>query len=177
MKGTKAASRYAKALLELAIETNKLDSVAADMNYLLETSKETTEFVTFLKSPVINSSKKISIFQEIFGQFEDLTMLFIKQVATNRREFLLPEIAFSFDAQLKEYKGIVPITIVSAAPLNNATRESILNKINASVKGELEVSEVIDADLIGGFMVRMGDMQIDASVASQLNNLKQRLTR
>ena len=50
MKGTKAASRYAKALLELAIETNKLDSVAADMNYLLETSKETTEFVTFLKS-------------------------------------------------------------------------------------------------------------------------------
>ena len=104
-------------------------------------------------------------------------MLFIKQVANNRREFLLPEIAFSFDAQLKEYKGIVPITIVSAAPLNSATRESILNKINASVKGELEVSEVIDADLIGGFMVRMGDMQIDASVASQLNNLKQRLTR
>ena len=61
MKGTKAASRYAKALLELAIETNKLDSVAADMNYLLETSKETAEFTTFLKSPVINSSKKISI--------------------------------------------------------------------------------------------------------------------
>jgi len=78
---------------------------------------------------------------------------------------------------VKEYKGIVPITIVSAKQLEDSTRRIILEKVENSVTGQLEVTELIDDSLIGGFIVRMGDKQIDASVASQFNELKQRLTR
>jgi F-type H+-transporting ATPase subunit delta len=177
MKGTKAASRYAKALLDLAIENNKLESVVADMAYLMETSEDSIEFGAFLRSPIVNSEKKIAILNSIFGQFDEITARFINLVTKNRREALLPDIAFSFSAQVKEYKGIVPLTLVSAAPLSESTKAEILKKIGQKVKGELELTEKIDQDLIGGFIVRMGDTQIDASVASQFSNLKQRLTR
>ncbi len=177
MKGTKAASRYAKALLDLAIENNMVDQVAADMKYLSEVSGETKEFIVFLNSPVIKSDKKIDVLNEIFGQFEELTRRFVNLVTKNRRESLLPEIAHSFDAHVKEYKGIVPVTLISAVQLDGSTKDQILSKLNGMVKGQLEVTEKIDADLIGGFVVRMGDTQIDASVSRQLNDLKQRLTR
>lgn len=177
MKGTKTASRYATALLEIAIEQNKLEQVASDMNYLLEANNETVDFQLLINSPVINSDKKIAIFSEIFGQFEEVSMSFIKLITKNRRESYLPTIAASFDKQLKEYKGIVPVTIISATPLDSSVKSAILGKVEGSAKGQLEVKELIDESLIGGFIVRMGDKQIDASVASQFNNLKQRLTR
>jgi F-type H+-transporting ATPase subunit delta len=177
MKGTKAASRYAKALLELAIEKNLVGQVSNDMNYLAEVSADNRDFELFLSSPVIKTDKKISVFEELFGQFEEITMLFVKQVAKAGRESLLPGIAASFEMQVKEYKGIVPVQLISATKLNDKTRNMILDKVSASVKGELEIKEIIDESLIGGFIVKMGDQQIDASIASQFNNLKQRLTK
>jgi F-type H+-transporting ATPase subunit delta len=177
MKGSKIASRYATALLELSIEQNKVEQVLADMKYLLEVNNETRDFQLLLDSPIVKSDKKIAIFGELFGQFEEISTAFVKLITTNRRENHLPSIADAFDLQVKEYKGIVPITIVSAKQLEDSTRRIILEKVEKSVTGQLEVTELIDESLIGGFIVRMGDKQIDASVASQFNELKQRLTR
>lgn len=177
MKSTKVATRYAKALLELAIENKKVDAILGDMNYLLSANAETRDFQMLLKSPIISADKKIAIFAVIFDQFETVTKSFIELITNNRREALLSEIAEAFNALVKEHKGIVPVTIVSATALNEETKNKILAKIQATIKGTLEVTESIDASLIGGFVVKMGDKRIDASVASQLNNLKQRLTR
>lgn len=177
MKSTKGASRYAKALLELAIEQNKVEQVAADLKYLESVNAETKEFQILLKSPVINSSKKIAIFDELFGQFEEMTASFVRLITNNRREYMLAEIASSFDAQLKAHKGIIPITLISAIKLDKTAKDMILSKIQKTVKGTLEVEEIIDESLIGGFIIRMDDKQIDSSIASQINNLKQRLTR
>jgi F-type H+-transporting ATPase subunit delta len=82
-------------------------------------------------------------------------------------------IANQFMSLLKAHRGIVPITIISAQQLEDSTKASILSQISASINGTAEITEKIDADLIGGFIVRMGDHQIDASVASQLKRLKQ----
>lgn len=177
MKSTKSASRYAKALLELAIEQNNLDKIAADMAYIAKVNAEEKDFQILLNSPVVKADKKIAIFREIFHNFDQLTNLFIDLITKNRRENLLAVIAASFEAQLKAYKGIVPVTLISAAPLSNTAKDAILGKLKSSVKGQLEINEIIDKDLIGGFIVRMDDKQIDASIASQFNNLKQRLTR
>ena len=98
-------------------------------------------------------------------------------ITKNGRENLLPEIAEAFEAQVKTYKGIVPVTIVTAAPMSQQTKDMILSKVQATVSGILEVTEKVDPSLIGGFVVRMDDKRIDASVASQFTNLKQRLTR
>jgi F-type H+-transporting ATPase subunit delta len=83
------------------------------------------------------------------------------------------DIAKQFISQLKAQRGIVPITIISAQELEESTKQSILSKISASIKGTAEITEEIDTALIGGFIVRMGDHQIDASVATQLQRLKQ----
>lgn len=177
MKSTKVASRYAKALLELAIDQKKIDSVSGDMAMLHQTCEESRDFDLLLASPIVKADKKIEIFERVFDQFEDVTMGFVKLITKNGRESLLKEISASFDAQVKEHKGIVPLTLTSAVKLDDKTKEAILAKLEGSVKGQFEVEEQIDESLIGGFVVRMGDNQIDASIASQLNNLKQRLTR
>jgi F-type H+-transporting ATPase subunit delta len=104
-------------------------------------------------------------------------MSFVALITKNGREALLHAIAQEFDAQVKSYKGIVPMTLVSAVPLEQETKESIIRKVQGAVKGTLEITEEIDEALIGGFVVKMGDTQIDASVLNQFNNLKQRLTR
>lgn len=177
MKSSRAASRYAKALLELAVEQMNIDSVQGDMNYLRQVCADSHEFELLLSSPIVKADKKIAIFEQIFEQFEEVSMSFVKLITKNGREGLLPEIATAFEALVKEHKGIVPVTLTSAVELETGVKEAIIAKIQAGVDGQLEVEEKIDKSLIGGFVVRMGDVQVDASVASQLNNLKQRLTR
>jgi F-type H+-transporting ATPase subunit delta len=177
MKNSKVATRYARAFLDLAIEQKNLDSVLGDMNVLSATCKDSHEFMLLLTSPVVKPDKKIAIFEQAFEQFEKMTLSFMALITKNGREDLLADIAAAFDAQVKEHRGIIPITLTSATKLEGATKDAIIAKVQASVDGQLEIEEKIDESLIGGFMVQMGDTRIDASVSSQLNNLKQRLTR
>ncbi|MGB0933048.1 MAG: ATP synthase F1 subunit delta [Lishizhenia sp.] len=177
MKGTKAASRYAQALLELATENSKVDVVQTDMNTLLSVVNENREFENLLKSPIVKADKKISIFNAVFNGFDQISTSFVTLIVKNRRENILPQIAMAYKAKLQELKGIVPITITTASKLDDSVRAQILANIERSVKGTLEVEEKIDESLVGGFVVRMGDTQIDASVSRQFKDLKQRLTR
>lgn len=176
MKSSKVAIRYAQALLELAIENNILESVNNDMNYLTQVNDENRDFQLLLSSPIIKTDKKVAVLNEIFGMFETVSSSFIALIAKNGRENILPEIASAFHELVKEKKGIVSITLVSATVLDEKVKQQILDKVQATITGTLEVTEQIDASLIGGFVVKMGDTQIDASVASKLAQLKQRLT-
>ncbi|MFT7345129.1 MAG: F-type H+-transporting ATPase subunit delta [Lentimonas sp.] len=176
MKGSKVAARYATSLLELAIEKGNLESVAGDMKYLHDTNEQNADLTSLFNSPIVSGDKKIAIYKEIFGQFEDISMSFLELITNNSRENLMPEIAASFETQLKEHKGIVPVHLITAVELDEETKKNILAKIEGSVNGTLEVTESIDASLIGGFIVKMGDKQIDASISSQFNKLKQSLT-
>ena len=177
MKNTKVAARYARALLELAIEQKNVDSVLGDMQVFAATVKDSRDFEVLLSSPIVKADKKIEIFKMAFEPFEKTTQEFMALITNNGREAMLGDIAEAFEAQVQEYRGIVPVTITSAIQLDASTRDAIIAKVQSSVEGKLEVEEKIDESLIGGFVVRMGDLRIDASVASQLNNLKQRLTR
>lgn len=176
MKGTKSASRYAKALLDLAIENNKIEIILTDMKAIHAAFEETREFQLFLNSPIIDSAKKSMIIKELFPQFDAITSSFVSLVVQNRREGILPAIAAAFFTQLNAHLGIIPMTIVSATKLDDKTKAAIVAKIQGSVTGSLEVNEKIDAKILGGFIVKMGDTQIDASVSNQLRKLKQGLT-
>jgi len=173
MKSNKSAVRYATALLELAIEHNKVELIESDILQLIQTAAEVHDFQVFLSSPLIITDKKISILNQIFKDFNQTTLDFMSLVAKNGRESIMVVIAQQFISLLKAHRGIVPITIISAQQLEEGTKQSILAKISATITGTPEITEQIDADLIGGFIVRMGDHQIDASVANQLKRLKQ----
>jgi len=176
MKGSKVAARYAKSLLEITIEKGMVDQVANDMSHLYDTQAENKDLVSLFNSPVVSSAKKNEVLKEVFAQFEGLTASFVSMVVNKGRENHLPQIAYSFIQQVKEHKGIVPVELISAVALDDSTKKNIFSKIESSVKGTLEVSETIDPSIIGGFIVKMGDRRIDASVSSQLNKLKQSLT-
>ena len=175
MKSTKSAIRYAKALLELSIENSNLDEVSSDMRRIVESSNETNDFKVFLSSPVIKSDKKIKVLKVLFVGFEKLTSSFIDLITKNKREYLLVEIAEAYLYLLKKQQQIVPVSITSARKLEKETLNQILDKMKSHVEGDFEVTEEVDESLIGGFIVRMDDKQIDASVLTQLNRMKQEL--
>ena len=172
MRSTKSAIRYAKAILELSSETNAVDEVASDMERIVEAGNDTGDFQVFLNSPVIKTDKKISILKVLFPEFTELTTSFIELITKNKREYLLTEIASAFVSLLKKQNGIVPISVTSAVKLEKQTLNQILEKLKSHVDGAFEVTEEVDPSLIGGFVVRMEDKQIDASIASQLNRMK-----
>jgi F-type H+-transporting ATPase subunit delta len=170
MKGTKSSIRYAKALLELSVEQGKIDLVSNDLNFFYNSCKDNYDLLVFLKSPVINSDKKILILNELFSHFDTLTKSFFRLITKNRRESLLLLIAESFLNLVREHKGIVKVTLTTASKLEQSTKDKILSKIK--IAGEIELSEIIDPSLIGGFVVRIGDIQVDASIENQLKKLK-----
>lgn len=177
MKGIKIATRFAQSLLELSLEKGCEEAVMQDMAFLIKTAKENSNFQIFLNNPTIDAAKKNAILVKIFEQFDAVSLSFIKLVTEKGRESLLEMIATTFIEKLKASRGIIPVTITSATKLDEAVKSDILAKLQAQVQGNFEVTEHIDEDLIGGFVFRMGDTQIDASIAQQFKNLKQRLTK
>lgn len=175
MNGMKVASRYAQALIELAEELKVVDKVLDDMKLLLTASNQNKDFYLFLNSPLIKADKKNNIFDKLFGDFQEVTIKFIHLLTKNRREILFPLIAEEYIAKLNTIRKIVPLTLTSAVELDSKIKDEILNKLKRQIDGDIELTEEIDASLIGGFVVRMGDTRIDASVAHQLNKMKNRL--
>lgn len=177
MTSTKSAVRYAKALLELSLEQGVLSEVARDFAAFSKITSESSELRSFLDSPVIRADKKNEILQTIFPEFTNLTTQFMALVVKNGRESLLPEMAKQFDRLLKKHQGIVTGTLTSSVALDDATKKQILEKVSGKFEGKLELSYHVDSSLIGGFVVRVEDQQLDLSVLSQLNALKQELVK
>lgn len=171
------ASRYAKSLLDLAVEKGQLDAVYADMLQVKEVAAGSKDFVTFLNSPIIKTDKKTAVLNTLFeGKLSDLTLKFLILVASKRRESVIPEMASAFIDQYKAHKNILTAVVTSANGLDAATRQKALDLVKSQMEGEIELVEKTDASLIGGFILKIGDKQIDRSVSRQLTNLKKELT-
>lgn len=171
------ASRYAKSLLELATESSQLDVVRADMKSVEKLCGENREFVLFLESPVIKTDKKVEVINEVFkGKLSALTLSFLLLITNKHRESLIPQIASAFDEQYKLNKNIFTAVVTSATGLDKSTREKVLNLITTQLKGEVELVEKTDPNTIGGFVLKVGDKQIDKTVHRQLLDIKKHLT-
>lgn len=177
MVGPKVAARYSQSLLELAEEQKKTDIVMEDMKFFVTATKESRDFAVFLNSPIINPDKKVSILKAVFKNFDALSLSFISLIAKKGRESYLPLIAETYISKVKEFRGIVPVTLTSAKPLDPAFKKDVLSRLEGQINGTFEVEEQLDEALLGGFVFRMGDTQIEASVARQFKKLKQRLTK
>lgn len=175
MEGLNVAKRYAQSLIELSEERKVTDNVMEDMKAILHASNENREFRSFLRSPLIKEDKKAAIFDKIFTGCNELTHKFNHLLIKNKREYLLPLIADQFIAKVNEQRGIVPLTLTSAVALDAKVRENIISRLNKEVNAQLEIEEVIDEKLIGGFIVQMGDTKIDASISYQLEKMRQSL--
>jgi F-type H+-transporting ATPase subunit delta len=170
MPNPRLATRYAKSLIDLSIEKGQLEKVFADMQWLQAVCKSNPDFVNLLRSPIIKSDTKKKILTAITtGNIGELTAAFNALLITKGRESNLPEIVNAFIASYKEYKNIHTIKLTTAAPISDAVKNSIVDHVKKSAGfQQVEVEEKVDAGLIGGFVLQIGDKMVDASIAYDL---------
>jgi len=174
MLNPRLAGRYAKSLLGLAIERGQLDIVYKDMQYLHQVAEINKEFVVVLKSPVIAPDKKEAILAAVTnGNISELTDLFIRLLIRKGREMNLPEITGAFIAQYKEIQQIYPVKLTTAVPVSEEVKQEIVSKVREqSDMKNIELTAVVDEDLIGGFVLQIGNSLVDASIAYDLREIK-----
>jgi F-type H+-transporting ATPase subunit delta len=174
MAESRVASRYVKSLLSLAEEQKALDQVHADMQLFASVCASSKEFTNMLKSPIIKHEKKRDILEAIFKtKVHKLTMAIIDMLTKKNREPLLPAIAIEFHNAYNHYKGIEKASVSTAYVIDErmkAEMEALVRKLSS--KQGVELVQKVDPSLIGGFILNVGDRQIDSSIKSKLKTLK-----
>jgi F-type H+-transporting ATPase subunit delta len=175
MNDSKISVRYSRALFQSALEKKILDKVNQDMIFILEICKiaETKEF---LLSPIIVPSKKTSIFHKMLdGNVENITLSMIDLMVKNGRESYLPALARNFIHETLMYKGITQSVLTTAVKVNAKVKNQMTVLISEVYKTKVELVEKIDPEIIGGFILRIDDNYIDASIRNKLRKIKKEL--
>ena len=175
MNESKISVRYSRALFELAIEKNILDKVNQDMLFISEVCNlaETKEL---LASPVIAPSRKSDILHKIIGEnVEKETLSLIDLVVKNGRASFIPGIARVFVDRTKKHKGITKSTLTTAVQVDSKVKQQIADMISSEFKTKVDFEENIDPAIVGGFILRIDDNYIDASVRNKLRKIRKEL--
>ncbi len=176
MNQSKITVRYAKALFGLVKEDNTLDIQKKDIELLFQCLQEIPELQEVIHSPVMKASEKTRLFDLSFADsFSPLTVTFLHLVLESRREEYLPGICRYFLDLIKAEQGIRDAELVTASPLDEKLRQSIISLITKNFHTKVDLHETIDASIIGGFILRVGDQQLDASLSSKLEKIKNEL--
>lgn len=167
------ASRYAKSLLDLAIEKKAVDQVYKDMLNFAESCEASQDLVLAMKSPIIKHSDKLAILTKLFKKsFSPISFSIFEIITNKNRERVLPAIAKQFVALYADYKGIQKAEVISATALTADQKKHFTTLVKQHTGKEVELVEKVDSSLIGGFILRVGDKQIDDSIRRKLNDLK-----
>ena len=167
------ASRYAKSLIDLAQEQNNLEQINNDMNFFLHTLKANPQLKAVLGNPIISQAKKIAILSDLFsGKVDKLSISFFNIMVNKGRGEVLYATAQEFNNQYNIIKHITKATVVSATALSEANKSKLLDEVKAAVGGQVILDAKTDPSLIGGFVLTVGDKQVDTSIAASLKKLK-----
>ncbi len=178
MQNPRLATRYAKSLLDLAVERNSVEETLKDMQLLSSICHQSHDFVVMLRSPVIHGDKKLNVVRLLLEgrNVSQLTQIFVNLLVAKGRESNLPEIAEAFQTQYNVLKNIRTVTLTTAAPMGDSFKESIKSKIAAYMpKDTVELKTIVDEKLIGGFVIEVEDKLFDASVRKSLNDFKSKV--
>jgi F-type H+-transporting ATPase subunit delta len=172
MNQSKIAVRYAKAFFEIALERKELDSLKKDIELIASIILQ-SDVKLMLESPVIKTSKKKRILSEIFkNKISDISLEFVLMITNNKREMHIADICRNFIVQYREYKNIKAAKVITATPITDTLNKKISKIISEIFKTDVELTTAENKDIIGGFILRVGDQQIDASVSTKLKNIK-----
>ena len=177
MNVTLIAERYAKALLDMALEKNVLEEVRNDMVGLDAIIRESRPLKLFLKAPIINPGKKKAVLDELFSDFNPVTRGFINLLVSKRRENTIPDIADQFIRQYNKFKNIVVVNVRTAGPLNEALRQKVVSVMSKYTEANVQTTEVVDESIVGGFVLSWDDKQYDASIQHQIEKMKKGVAR
>lgn len=177
MSEIRVASRYAKSLIELAIEKGVIEEVHKDIELFLSTVTENRELQLVLQSPVIKSDKKMSILKALFdGKINEMTMAFFQIISRKGRESFLKAVAKAFHDQYNQHKGVGNATVTTTFALGDDLRKEFKALAKRIGGKDVELEERVDDKLIGGYILKVGDRQIDESINRRLQELKRQFS-
>lgn len=178
MSDTRIAIRYAKPLLGLAVEKGKLGAVKKDMDMFVSLCQEQRSFALMLRNPIIPHLKKNGILKKIFsGKVDALTMSIFDIMTRKNRENILEGMAKEFVRLYNINEGIEEAVLVTAVPLDDKLRKKFMTIIQEITGKKVDLKEEVDADLIGGFTLKIGDRKIDDSISGKLREVRYTLIK
>ena len=174
MSNQRVASRYAKSIMELSLEKGRLEEVHTDFKRLTALADSNREFSIVLNNPIVNSDKKLNVLKALFAKSIDpLTMTFFEIVSRKNREEILLDVAKEFENQYNLQKSIQVAEVTTTFPLDDTLRREFSEVVKEiSGKQTVQLVEKINPDLIGGYILKVNDRQLDESLSSKLRQLK-----
>ena len=173
---SRAAIRYAKAIYEIALEENCIKELYNDMDIIKSINFDSLDFKNLLSNSLINHEEKKKAILLLTKNKSDLTNKLLDLLIYNKRVPLLADVAISFVDLYNKYNNIKEATVITASPINSDLQFQILSKINVSDIKSIRITNEVDPEIIGGFIVRYDGKQYNASVKQNINNLKKELT-
>jgi len=176
MNEARATIRYAKATLDFAVEKKSADKVEADMRNIAAVIAENSELQSVLSSPVVKSEVKKNSLHAIFKGSNEITLGLIDTLISNKRVEMLQEVAYKYIILFEKMKGEAIAYVTTAVPLTSDLEKKILAQVTELTGNTVTIENKVDESIVGGFTLRVGDLQYDASVANKLNGLKREFT-
>lgn len=173
MKGARPALRYAKAILNLAKENGLDETVNNDMKLIVATIAESSELDAMLKSPVIKAVDKTKVLNALFGdKVNNITKGLFNLLQENKRMIMLESVAKRYSIIYDYHKSMQVAKVTTAVALTKELEDKIQSKIVALTGNSATIENIINPDILGGFILRVGDVQYDASISNQFNELR-----
>lgn len=169
---SRAAIRYAKAILEIAVSKGNATKVSHDMKSVVAAVGSSDELKVFLASPIITSEMKMNALSEVFASVQPETKSLFRLLQENKRFEILGAIAERFNALYDELQGVEVAKVTTAIALTPELEQKVLEKVATISNKKITIENIIDPSIIGGFVLTIGDKQYNASVASRLQELK-----
>ena len=162
MSAYRVASRYAKSVFDLALETRLVDKVYHAMLLVEQVCNENRPLVTLLKNPIIRYDYKLKVLTKIFQKhINELTLKFFNLICRKNRADILPDTSTVFVALYHEYKGIIRADVTSAVKLSAAIQKDFEGIVSSATGKTVELDTKVDESLIGGYILQVGDTMID----------------
>lgn len=176
MNGSKISVRYARALYDLSVERNIASRVQKDVQFIYEVFRSSAQLVEYLNNPVVKSSEKRALLHKIFSDgIHVFTLKFLDVILDNKREDRITDITRQFISLFRKQQGITEVNLITATEVGNTEVNKIIGVL-AKGQDKVEVTRSVNPELMGGFILRINDRQLDASVLSQLRRIRKELT-
>ena len=172
MAGARAAIRYAKATLSLAVDKKIEADVNKDMELIQSLIKQSDELKAVLESPVVRSADKKAVLSKIMKGETELTSNLVNVLIENKRIALLGKVSEFYIHLYNVLKDKEIAKVTTAVPLTDELKQKVLAKVKELTSKDIELKNIVDPSILGGFILRVGDVQYNASIADQLSKLK-----
>ncbi len=173
MLTSKVAKRYAQGFLDFTQESGQTPAILSEMKDIVKIMDNSRDLKSFFASPIIDAKKKLSVAKEVFNQFSPVAQNMINLVIKQGRESQLSNIAQEYINKVEDINGVQRIILTTATELSQKNIDDILKSTNlVNFSSKFDLKTIIKPEILGGYILRVGDQQIDASVKTKLENLK-----